>query len=429
MKILQLLLVAFMSISASAGIHVSAGFCGGSRHIESVDEYGHALGLYRLGEFDLANKKIPLYAYWSSEDDATKSHLGHGWHVPWFECRMIPVDESTYELRSMFGERLRFRKDPKDTKLYRHGKNVCATASKDVVKVYLRSTPVSAPDLVFVGGRLDQFAYDSKSFRIAYEKGCFSKMTCGGRTVLSVERAAQDSRRIEIFFNGKRDRPARVWTGRTTVCTGFKAGSPVMSERSTVVAMQTAEEERYDFSYGMKGVWGRMFDGRTEITWDPATRSIVTHGDWTYDISGHDPDRGIWRLRRRSAGGEENEYSYDARTGMQVKIYKGVKEIARLFTSGKLRGMMRWYETHVPGSYAERTECTYDENKCLIYFKRINLLDNTYSENWMNSNGKLEKVRYNGDYKTTQKFVYASDGSRTVVRETDNAASKGKTGK
>jgi hypothetical protein len=329
----------------------------------------------------------------------------------------------------MFGERLRFRKDPKDTKLYRHGKNVCATASKDVVKVYLRSTPVSAPDLVFVGGRLDQFAYDSKSFRIAYEKGCFSKMTCGGRTVLSVKRAARDSRRIEIFFNGKRDRPARVWTGRTTVCTGFKAGSPVMSERSTVVAMQTAKEERYDFSYGMKGVWGRMFDGRTEITWDPATRSIVTHGDWTYDISGHDPYRGIWRLRRRSSGGEVNEYSYDARSGMQVKIYKGVKEIARLFTSGKLRGMMRWYETHVPGSYAERTECTYDENKCLIYFKRINLLDNTYSENWMNSNGKLEKVRYNGDYKTTQKFVYASDGSRTVVRETDNAASKGKTGK
>lgn len=155
-KTLLLLLCASLFISARADIHVSAGFYGGRRHIESLDEHGHALELYRLGEFDLADKRIPLYAYWSSEDDVSKSHLGYGWHVPWFECRMIPVDESTYVLRSMFGERLRFRRDPKNTKLYRHGKNVCATASKDVVKVYLRSAPSSAPDLVFVGGRLNQ---------------------------------------------------------------------------------------------------------------------------------------------------------------------------------------------------------------------------------------------------------------------------------
>ncbi len=429
MKTLLFLLSASLFMFARADIHVSAGFCGGSRHIEFVDEYGHALELYRLGEFDLADKRMPLYAYWSSEDDASKSHLGYGWHVPWFECRMIPIDESTYELRSMSGARLRFRRDPKNTKIYRHGKNVCATASKDAVKVYLRSAPCSSPDLVFVGGRLDQFAYASKTFKVAYEKGYFSKMTCGGRTVLSVKRAAQDSRRIEIFFNGKKDGPACVWTGRTTVCTGIKAGLPVMSEHSTVVAMQTAKEERYDFSYGMKGGRCRMFDGRTEITWDPATRSIVTHGDWTYDVSGHDPDRGIWRLRRRSAGGEENEYSYDARTGMQTKIYKGVRETARLFTSGKLRGMMRWHEMRMPGLYATKTEYTYDENKRAIYFKIINLLDNTYSEYWKDSDDRIEKVRYNGDDKTTQKFVYAPDGSRTVVRETDNAASKGKTGK
>ena len=47
----------------------------------------------------------------------------------------------------------------------------------------------------------------------------------------------------------------------------------------------------------------------------------------------------------------------------------------------------------------------------------------------MNSKGQLEKVRYNGDNKATQKFVYAPDGSRTVVREVDNATSKGEAGK
>ena len=429
MKVLLLLWAAFLSISARAGIHVSAGFCGGSRHIESVDEYGHALGLYRLGEFDLADKKIPLYAYWSSEDDVTKSHLGHGWHVPWFECRMIPVDGSTYELRSMFGERLRFRKDPKNTKLYRHGKKVCATASKDVVKVYLRAAPSSVPDLVFVSGRLDQFVYASKTFKVVYDGGYFSKMTCGDRTILSVGRDKKEDGGLLIYFNGRKDGPAGILIGRAPVCIGMKNGMPVVSERNALVSMQTANGEHYDFSYGLKGKSARMHDGFKEITWDPATRNILSYGDWTYDLSGHDPDRGVWHLRRRSAGGERNEYSYDARTGMRVKVYKGVKEIARLFTSGKLRGMMRWYETHVPGSYAERTECTYDENKCLIYFKHINLIDNTYSENWMNSKGQLEKVRYNGDNKATQKFVYAPDGSRTVVREVDNATSKGEAGK
>ena len=429
MKTLSLLLSASVFISARADIHVSAGFYGGSRHIESVDEHGHALELYRLGEFDLADKRIPLYAYWSSEDDVAKYHLGYGWHVPWFECRMIPIDESTYELRSMFGERLRFRRDPKNTKLYRHGKNVCATVSKDVVKVYLRSAPSSSPDLVFVGGRLDQFAYASKTFKVVYDGGYFSKMTCGGRTILAVERNKKEKGGLLIHFNGRNDGSACVLIGRAPVCVGVKNGMPVVLERNTLVSMQTSNGAHYAFSYGLKDGAARMHDGFKENTWDPATRNILTNGDWTYDVSDHDPDSGIWHLRRRSVGGEENEYSYDARTGMQVKVYQGVKEIVRLFTSGKLRGMKRWYETHVPGSYAERTECTYDENKRLIYFKHINLLDNTYSENWMNSNGQLEKVRCNGDDKTTQKFVYASDGSRTVVREMDNAALKGKAGK
>jgi len=43
MKTLLFLLSASLFMFARADIHVSAGFCGGSRHIESVDEYGHAL--------------------------------------------------------------------------------------------------------------------------------------------------------------------------------------------------------------------------------------------------------------------------------------------------------------------------------------------------------------------------------------------------
>ena len=423
------LAVVGIALCANADIRVSSGFCGRDRHMDFVDSYGRALELYRLGEFEFADTRIPLYAYWSSADDASKSMLGYGWHVPWFECRMIPVDASRYELRSMFGERARFVKDAKNPNLYRLRQNACATVVKNTVKVYLGPNPKAAPDMVFVGGRLDQFVYASRTFKLSYENGLFSRLAVGGRTLVSVERKAQDPNVLRIYFNGRKDDCACVSVGKKSVCVGSSSGSPVLSERDTVVDMVTAGGKRFAFSYGSAGGKGRMSDGRTEITWDPETRTISTHGEWTYDVTGHDPDKGMVRLRRSSADGKVESFSYDARTGRQVKVQYGVKEVARLFTSGKLRGMMRWHEKHGPGSSATRTEYTYNEKKQAVYFKIIDLRDNSYSEYWKDSRDRLAKVRRNGDDSTTEVFHYAADGSRTIERPGAATAPEGGTGK
>lgn len=405
-----------IALCANADIQVSSGFCGKDRHMEFVDPYGRALELYRLGEFELADTRIPLYAYWSSADDASKSMLGYGWHVPWFECRMIPIDASRYELRSMFGERVRFVKDTKNPKLYRLRQSACATVVKNTVKVYLRASPNGAPDMVFVGGRLVQFVYASRTFKLSYENGMFSRLSVGGRILMSVDRKTQSPNVLRICFNGKKNDCASVCVGKKFVCVGNSSGGPVMSERETVVGIVTDRGERFVFSYGVENGRGRMFDGRTEIMWDPETRTISTHGEWTYDVVGHDPDMGVYRLRRFSVDGKEESYSYDAKTGHRVKVYGGVRDVARRFTSGKLRGMMRWHEIHGPGSYATRTEYTYNEKLRAVYFKIVDLRDNSYSEYWKDSSDRLAKVRRNGDDSTTEVFHYAADGSRTVER-------------
>lgn len=405
-----------IALCANADIQVSSGFCGKDRHMEFVDPYGRALELYRLGEFELADTRIPLYAYWSSADDASKSMLGYGWHVPWFECRMIPIDASRYELRSMFGERVRFVKDTKNPKLYRLRQSACATVVKNTVKVYLRASPNGAPDMVFAGGRLVQFVYASRTFKLSYENGVFSRLSVGGRALVSVERKAQDPNVLCICFNGRKRDCAHVSVGKKTVCVGSSSGSPVLSERESVVDMVTACGECFTFSYGTAGNKGRMSDGRKEITWNPETRTLSTHGAWTYDVAGHDPDRGVVSLSRSSTDGKVESFHYDARTGHRVKVYGGVRDVARLFTSGKLRGKMRWHEIYGPGSYATRTEYTYNEKLRAVYFKIVDLRDNSYSEYWKDSSDRLAKVRRNGDDSTIEVFHYAADGSRTVER-------------
>ena len=89
-------LFAILAFSTYADIHVTRGFLGENREMKFIDDCGNALAVYSLGEFDLVGAKLPLYAYWTSAAEQSKSLFGYGWHVPWFECRMLPASEKTY---------------------------------------------------------------------------------------------------------------------------------------------------------------------------------------------------------------------------------------------------------------------------------------------------------------------------------------------
>lgn len=412
----QILLLTFLTVGAEADIRVSSGCYVRNREMEHIDKYGHAVKVYCLGTFKLADRDVPLYAYWTSAAHSSKTLLGHGWHIPWLECRMFPIDGARYQLDSPFGDHLIFTEEKK-SKLYRFGRGACATVTKGVVNVYCQAEPTSVPDMTFFEGRLVQFRYASKVFKVIYEKGRFRRIALGERTVLAAERMPFGKSGIAVYFNGRRDSPVPVITGLKTVCVGYDSGKQVLDKRETVVGFRTASGESFGFSYGVGGTKCWMNDGVAEVVWNPETRKIISHGDWTYDLTGHDPDHGIYRLRRTNLAGEKEEYSYDLKSGIRIRVRRHVRDVARLFTSGKLRGMIRWSEQRLPGCDKIRKEYSYDENKHLVYCRYINKTKSFYYEYWYDQKGRVDRSRKNGDNATLLRFKYLTDGLRMIERE------------
>ena len=409
-------LFAILAFSTYADIHVTRGFLGENREMKFIDDCGNALAVYSLGEFDLVGAKLPLYAYWTSAAEQSKSLFGYGWHVPWFECRMLPASEKTYDLHSMFGERLRFVRDGKNPKLFRHHDSACATIGKNDIKVYLGKKPGNMPDMVFFGGRLVQFKYASRVVKLEYDEGRrFRRMTCGGKTVLSVETRSYEPDLIRIVYNGNIDGVTIAHIGEKRVCIGCSDRRPEFESRRTLVGLSCSSLGDLKFSYGKGGDVGMMSDGKVGIDWDPRSRRLLRCDDWLYDLSRHDPDNGVYQLRRER-GDEVEEYSYNVKSGIRFKSRRGVRETVRLFTSGRLRGKSRWSERYIPGGFGERTECSYDEKGILVYFKRINLNDKTYVEIWNDDTGRIAKSRSNGDDTTACEYIFTPNGERVVVR-------------
>ena len=158
------------------------------------------------------------------------------------------------------------------------------------------------------------------------------------------------------------------------------------------------------------------------FTWNVDRRTIVRMDGWTYFVSGEGVRWAEAKIRRENVDGRAEEYSFDIKTGLRIEeSISGVRIVSRLFTSGVLLGQVRWREILRNEGLEERSEYAYDENCRLVYVKRI--VGGNYTEQWMNSKGKLTKTRDNGDDSTTREYLYMPDGGRVIVNEEQIVAS------
>ena len=100
---------------------------------------------------------------------------------------------------------------------------------------------------------------------------------------------------------------------------------------------------------------------------------------------------------------------------MRIRETKKCREVGRVFTSGKLRGKLRWNEKTLPEGRGNRTEYSYDENGCLVYSRRTDLKSKKVAESWTEPNGRVLKSRSNMDDKTVLEYIYATNGVRVAV--------------
>ena len=411
---------------AAADMKVVSGFGGRNCDMNTVDNLGHAIQLYRVGELDIVGTRVPLFAYWTSAEDTRSSVFGYGWHIPWLECCMIPRDERSYEQLGVYGERTRFFRDKNSKDRFRSRYNRWAVVRKDEIRVYNSEKIEKEPDMVFRAGRLVQFRYRSKNVKLEYVNGLFSRMSVDGHKMLSVEKSGGMQGSFRLVFGPGTVTMTDFVRAPAEICLGFKDGKPIKDWGETLISLKTCAGESMSFFYGVeKTGMARMSDGRQMVTWDPSSRLIRTIDDWAYNITDIDPDRHNAHYYRKRANGEVEEFYMDWKTGVRIRDLRGCRETARLFTSGKFRGMLRWKERRIPGGFGERSEFSYNENGVLMYYKLVNLNDMTYTETWNDDTGRIAKSRLNGDDKTVCEYVFTPNGERVVVRSDGKIVHRG----
>lgn len=405
------------TFAAKGGLYIPPGFSHDGSPMEGSDRVGRAVMDYRLGTITLGNSSIPVFAYWTSADKDMNSMFGAGWHIPLFECRMLPLDANTYEMTSLTsGRGIRFYRDIHDRKRLTNRFKNAAIIDGDNIRIFCGRKVDNMPDMVFRKGRLILFRYQSTVFNLEYERGHFSQMTCSGRAVCALSSASGQQGAFAIDFG--KGKKVQFRTEKMEVCIGRKNGKPIINPLRTLRYLKSEDGKEFTFQYGVNQTGnGRFSDGENDVTWNADSRTIRTLNKWIYEISDVNLRDHTARLRRRNAGGAVEEFYKNWTTGESVKEILGCREVSRIFTSGKLRGKLRWREATQPGVYKERTEYLYDENGGLAYFKRIDFKKKSCLEGWYDSAGRIVKSRVNGDDDSIREYIYNPAGTRVAVVE------------
>ena len=66
LKLIQVtVLCAIVDLTVCADMIIQSGFVGRNHYMNTVDNLGHAIMLYRVGAFDIVGTRVVLYAYWA----------------------------------------------------------------------------------------------------------------------------------------------------------------------------------------------------------------------------------------------------------------------------------------------------------------------------------------------------------------------------
>lgn len=392
--------------------------------IDGVDRQGCALHVEHLGTIRLPfGNPIEVVAYWHSAKSVTSPLFGAGWCLPLVESRFVPVDANHFDLYQPDGFVRRFSRNPKDKNEVGNGaRRWRGRISGRIVKIWSHpecpyGQGEDGAEMVFRDGRLVQMRQEGVVINLSYVDGKFQNLSVNGKRKCEVTWFRGNEEGWAFTFedgNGLRAviRPSRIPDDQGNVV-----------RRGALADLRWSDGRIRRFVYGFEKPKVCFFKSpESTFTWNVDRRTIVRMDGWTYFVSGEGVRWAEAKIRRENVDGRAEEYSFDIKTGLRIEeSISGVRIVSRLFTSGVLLGQVRWREILRNEGLEERSEYAYDENCRLVYVKRI--VGGNYTEQWMNSKGKLTKTRDNGDDSTTREYLYMPDGGRVIVNEEQIVAS------
>ncbi len=381
--------------------------------MEGTDKFGNALSCYRIGEINAKRRKIGVYAYWRSMKDVRSSLWGVGWEIPFLESRIVPLDENRFECVLPDGFRVTLFKAAKKKDRLVSKYNFCGEEKGSLIRLFVGTNISPHADFVFKNGRLSDMLCFGSKFKYEYIGKSCSRIVCDGKDVCRIDSKNGAAGLARIDFIGGMG--VSFKKSVTNICVEELSGLAQLRKVETLSALKISDGRQYEFAYGMdKSGHGIFSDGIVRMLWNPSDGTIVQLNDWRYSITRGDSEVEGVRFYRKHKEGVVEEHHRNYLTGIMVREANGVRDTSRVFTSGSLKGKVRWNEKSGL-RYDERTEYSYDELGRLRYFKVLYRKENKVTETWMNELGMIAKFRVDRDDKQTSEYIYADDGKCAAV--------------
>lgn len=357
---------------------------------EGIDELGNVFIAVRLGDAG----KIPVWACFSSGCKTASPVLGRGWRIPFFESRLVPVNDDWYALTQPDGAERHFRKDRQAAgRLY--GGSVWSGRYRDKgdeVRLTADAGDGSKPmEMTFRKGRLVRMDAPEGAYEFFYAGRALERVQCNGTDAVKVQPDGRDPDVTAIQF-----RSSRVTCRRAAVPWG--GGGSMLEMEKTLVEL-TRPDGVKAFSYSFDALGGEFrAAGTVTARWDALSGRATSVNGWRYTVT---PTGGeLPRISRVNPDGRREAYSFDRTSGLQVyEDTEGNVHRWKKFTSGELVSKVRWYERTRAGAVAERIDYSYDENGRVAYCQ----IDTPRAdggprrvERWFDGSGRMTRERLDG---------------------------------
>ena len=332
-------------------------------HFEGVSFQGYVFLVEPLGEVELRDgRKLPLRAIFRSESNLVSPYLGHGWELPLLESHMVALDERWFRVVEPTGWYRLFWRDEKDPAVL-HGQGNW----KGVIRGNSISVMADCGDrLDFQDGRLIGMELKGQRLTIERTPDGNAALKQGASTLLAVQRSPL---REEIELHVGQNRKLMVGYASRPIIE-VVAGQPVVRMQVKSLGSITAEggtsRRTWDYAVDEK-LNTTMTIGKRKIVWSPTTRYALADGEWKYEIKPGEGVRDNAAIGRTNAKGQNEFWHHDKAKGEEiVQGIDGVKKVTSWFTSGKLSGKIRKYETFKNGERTNAHSWIYDDKTRLV---------------------------------------------------------------
>lgn len=334
-------------------------------HFPGVNGKGYVSYFEKVGVVGFGNDlKLPLIINFNSSNEKTSPYLGKSFTLFLLEANMVQISENGFMATQPDGSLNYFMRTEPNGNVLNGSAGWKGEINGDTITTW---APCGWKIEYYRGKIVSMVTPQNRTLNFVYSGETVTEIRENGTAKLAIEYAKQGEADA-LVFGGKRmqitlDQKPAV---QNVQGQNFVGG---MDQSLKTLDPTSGKTASFEFSVNQKVQPTLKITSNNNttrlITWDPATKRIISDGDWVYTIT---PNQNSNAAIARANSMHQSEYwSYDAAKGQEItQGLNGDKTTRSWFVSGASTGNDRREETITKDRQKIVHEWIYDDNGQLV---------------------------------------------------------------